>query len=266
MSGYLSKAQVDKLLAPINTARVGRDGKGFSHVAAYEIRAMMSRVFGFGRWSEEVTEQVCLFETSEERESQAGKKYTAWTVCWRSLVRLTVCAPDGTVLAVYTEGSTGEASNQPSRADAHDLALKTSQSGAFKRAAANLGDAFGLSLYKKGSTDALVWRSLVYPFTETRPEPGGEAVDAHIQPDGPAAEPEQPRRYPRPQSESDAEEAKARGITVEQARAERLARNKEIRDIFNEDSRGRAKGEPKLAERVSTTRGEEDPWATPPLI
>ena len=42
------------------------------------------------------------------------------------------------------------------RGDAHDMAIKTAETQALKRAAINLGDQFGLSLYKKGSTGPLV--------------------------------------------------------------------------------------------------------------
>lgn len=136
---YLTREQVDQLLKAINPLRVGKDGKGFSHVEAYELRAHLNRIFGFARWSEEVTEQVLIFESESN-----GR----WTVCYRSIVKVTVCSPCcGSWLATYTEGATGEAKNQPSRGDAHDLALKTSQSQAFKRAVVNLGDQFGVSLY-----------------------------------------------------------------------------------------------------------------------
>lgn len=161
---YLKPEQVDQLIRPINGNRVGKDGKNFSHVEAYELRAHLTRIFGFGRWSEELVEQELLFETMDtllRKDKQTkkpipGSEYAAWTVCWRSVVRVTVAAPDGTVLATYTEGATGEATNQPSRGDAHDLALKTSQSQAFKRSCANLGDQFGLGLYNKGSYLPLV--------------------------------------------------------------------------------------------------------------
>jgi hypothetical protein len=56
----------------------------------------------------------------------------------------------------YAEWATGAAVNYPSRANAHDQALKTAQSQAFKRACVNLGDQFGLSLYNDGSTEAVV--------------------------------------------------------------------------------------------------------------
>jgi Rad52/22 family double-strand break repair protein len=185
MAGYLSDEQLAALLGPIKPHRVSKDGKGFSHVEAYEIRSHLSRIFGLARWDEEVISQDLVFESAS-----SGEK-PKWTVCYRSLVRLTVRAADGTHLATYTEGATGDATNMPSRADAHDMALKTSQSQALKRCAVNLGDQFGLSLYNKGSYSPLVRLSLV-----GMPVAADAEVDAHIT--GPLApengEPETPQR------------------------------------------------------------------------
>jgi recombination DNA repair RAD52 pathway protein len=121
-----------------------------------------------------------VFDVSEER-SKDNKKYTVHSVCYRAVVSLTVCAPDGTVLATYVDGATGEAKNQPSHGDAHDLAMKTALSQALKRAAVNLGDQYGLSLYAKGSTSALVGRTLVYKtHPEAKSAEDSGDVDAHI--------------------------------------------------------------------------------------
>lgn len=187
---YFTDAQLGQLLRPINSARVGKDGKGFAHVEAYEIRAHLNRILGFARWSEEVLEQTMVFE-----DSTVDGNRTKWTVCYRSLLRLTVCDPAGHPLAVYTEGATGDATNMPSRADAHDMALKTSQSQAFKRAAMNLGDQFGLSLYNKGSMRPLVVRTLLWEppaADEAQPAAG---PDEHITtPLAPERDPEASQR------------------------------------------------------------------------
>lgn len=188
MSG-LTPEQHAQLLKPINPARVGKDGKGFSHVEAYEIRAHLNRVFDFGRWSADLTDLALIFEREKD-----GK----FTVCYRATMRLTVCAPDGTQLATYTEAATGEAKNQPHQGDAHDLAIKTAESQAFKRCAVNLGDNFGLSLYAKGSLAPLVKRTLI-AHTETPAEPASTSVDAHItEPLPKEGEPEDDRRETNP--------------------------------------------------------------------
>jgi hypothetical protein len=183
MSGF-SREQVDQLLRAINGKRVSTDGKGYSHVEAYDIRAHLTRIFGFGNWDTEVTMLEQVYESSEmkrKRNKQGeeyGDPYEAWTVCYRARMRLTVRSQDGTVCSTHEDGATGEATNQPSRGDAHDLALKTACSQALKRAAVNWGDNFGLSLYAKGSKAALIRRTLVMPDAEAAAD--GEAVDSHI--------------------------------------------------------------------------------------
>lgn len=89
----------------------------------------------------------------------------------------------GWSIATYTEAAAGDSQNNPSRADAHDMAIKTAESQAFKRAAVNLGDQFGLSLYKDGSTSAVVRDTLV------KPEDYSEQPAQNFAPEG-SAEPE----------------------------------------------------------------------------
>lgn len=206
MSNYFTPAQLGKLLEPINPGRVGKDGKGFSHVEAYEIRAHLNRIFGFARWSADLLDLTEVFATEKD-----GK----WTVLYRATVRLTVCAPDGTVLATYTEAATGEAKNQPHRGDAHDLAMKTAESQAMKRCAANLGDQFGLSLYRKGSVQGLVRLSLV--GGSATPVPVTE-IDAHVTESVPESEQVEDKRetstVATPPPPPPADDARAKAVEV----------------------------------------------------
>ena len=142
--------QVEQLLKGINPSRVGKDGKGFAHLEAWDVRAHLIRIFGFAKWSQELIELEPIFETSIEKD---GK--TRWTVAYRATVRLTIFTGD-LEDAVYTEAAVGDSQNNPSRADAHDMAIKTAESQAFKRCAINLGDQFGLSLYNNGGTSSVV--------------------------------------------------------------------------------------------------------------
>lgn len=138
------------LLQPISPDRVMRDGKGFSHLAAWDIRRTMNRIFGFANWSARVDHM----ELVNEREVQGKDGKTRWNVIYRA--RCTVEVGDymqgG---ASYTEWAAGDATN-PTLADAHDQAIKTAESQAFKRCCVNLGDQFGLSLYRNGATDASI--------------------------------------------------------------------------------------------------------------
>ncbi len=159
--GYLSRAQFDRLVSGVNPARVSKDDKGFSHLEAYHVRVTLNRIFGYGRWS--ATTMLCdlVFET--ETPSKMAGNGSRWTVCYKAKVCLSVNSPYGSPLASYTEYAVGDAANQPSRAYAHDFAMKTAESQALKRCAVNFGDQFGLSLYNKGSLEPVVGGSLVVP-------------------------------------------------------------------------------------------------------
>ena len=159
----LNSEQVDQLLKPIHPNRVLRDGKGHSHVSQQDITAHLIRVFGFGGFDTEVLDVSCIFEA--ERSDDKGKGTGRWDVCYRALLRLTVRDSAGNVACRFEDGSTATAQNQ-TRGDAHDLAYKSALSLSKKRAAINLGDQFGLSLYNKGQTSALVLGTLVHPDTE----------------------------------------------------------------------------------------------------
>jgi recombination DNA repair RAD52 pathway protein len=155
----LSKAQRDILLQPIKPDRVRTDNKGMSYLEGYEVTAHLNRVFGFEGWSKEVTMLEPVFEDSAPDEKKGGR--LGWFVCYRCSVRLSLhfeMAPS----IIKEDAGTGSAENQPSRADAHDLAIKSAVTDALKRAAKDLGDQFGLSLYRKGSTEALVRRVIPY--------------------------------------------------------------------------------------------------------
>jgi recombination DNA repair RAD52 pathway protein len=152
----LSKAQRDTLLQPIKPHRVSKDGKGFSHVEAYEIKAHLNRLFGFEGWSTEIESLTCIFETETEK---------GWTAAY--LCQMTLAVGD----KFSADASTGDATNQRSRSDAHDLAVKSAVSGALKRCATAWGDQFGLSLYAKGSMEPLVKR--VIPYEEVQDDNQG---------------------------------------------------------------------------------------------
>lgn len=172
----LNGPQVDALLQPLDGKRV-RQVQGNSHLEAWDIRRHLLRVFGWGGWAFEIVSCDCILERSvweseKHNETHKGRH----TVAYRVLGRLTIKDPSGVVLAVFEDGATGDAQNQPGFADAHDMALKTAMSQALKRCAINLGDRFGLSLYAKGSTAAVVGKSLAH--THSTEHDTVEAVEA----------------------------------------------------------------------------------------
>ena len=102
MSGFTPE-QIDVLLQGISPSRVAVMD-GMSHLEGYDVRATLTRMFGFGRWDEVSLEPTEL---------------------------------------LYAEETV-------------------------KRCAINLGDQFGLALYRKGATDALV-RKVVGHKSEPKP-------------------------------------------------------------------------------------------------
>ena len=164
--GYLTKG-----IAPSRVRQV----QGQSHVEAWDVRRHLIRIFGFGGFDIETLHADLVKEIEYPPGTLMSKKWVngkqtevpndqvRWTVVYRAEVRLTIKAPDGTPIARYEDAATGDSCNQPSLGDAHDQALKTSLSQALKRCCVNLGDQFGMSLYNKGSADAVVVRSLVTP-------------------------------------------------------------------------------------------------------
>jgi recombination DNA repair RAD52 pathway protein len=163
----LSEEQTATLLKPIAAHRV-KELDGNSYVEQFDIRAMMNRVFGFTGWGLAVTHLELLYEQTTE--TRAGKP--AFKTAYRCSVRLTIY---GDPPCHYDGASVGE-STMPDfkRGDAHDMALKTAESGALKRAATCLGDQFGLSLYDNGSLYPVVKRVVGYNTAEG--QPGWEAV------------------------------------------------------------------------------------------
>ncbi|MFB7592411.1 Rad52/Rad22 family DNA repair protein [Streptomyces sp. NPDC056169] len=176
-AAQLNEQQIGFLLSGINANRIGRDGKGFSHVEAWDIRRHLIRVFGFGGFDTDLLgmELVAQIDTPPDRPN--GK--IRYTVVYRVAIKLTVKV-DGVELGHWHGAAIGDATNQPALGDAHDLALKTADSQALKRAAVNMGDQFGLSLYNNGSLEPVVNRSLAYMKPQEAPK---LPVDPPVQPE-----------------------------------------------------------------------------------
>jgi recombination DNA repair RAD52 pathway protein len=157
----LSDDQREVLLRPIARSRVAiMDGQ--SHLEAWDVRAHLIRVFGFGEWSADLVDISLIHDL--ETTTRAGKE--ARKVAYRATVRLILHATG----ASYTEAAVGE-SVMPTfkHGDAHDMAIKTAESQALKRCAINLGTQFGLSLYNNGSLDDVVRALVAHPTIKAKP-------------------------------------------------------------------------------------------------
>jgi DNA recombination protein Rad52 len=147
----LTNEQHEILLKGINPSRIaqrqGGGGRSLSYLEAWDVKAHLNRIFGFLNWSADVLEATLAFE-----QDTGGK----WNVGYKVVLCLRVNG------ASYTEAAVGS-STLPQRGEAHDMAIKTAESDALKRAAINIGDQFGLSLYNNGSTTPVVVKTLVAP-------------------------------------------------------------------------------------------------------
>lgn len=136
----LSTRQNDQLLTPIHPDRV-LFKRGLAYLEAYEVKAHLNRIFGFAGWSQEVIRYQLHDRTQKGR-------VQVWC---DALVRLTVAG------ATYTDAAVGSESGPADELGSiQHLALTAAIASAFKRAAVNLGDQFGLSLYGDGSLEPIV--------------------------------------------------------------------------------------------------------------
>lgn len=163
----LTSDQVKELQKPIDPSRVKKDAhKGFSYLEAWDVRRTMNRIFGFGSWSAEITSM----ELVSEREVTQRNGKPGWNVVYRAQCRISF----GDLFeggCTYTEWAAGDSTN-PVLYEAHDQAIKTAESQAFKRCAMNLGDQFGLSLYNDGSTEATVNETVGQEYADAEKVPG----------------------------------------------------------------------------------------------
>ena len=152
----LNEQQYEQLLKPLNPARVAKrqgGGRSLSYLEAWDVKAHLNRIFGFTNWSADVLAADIAFEEKNEKEQ--------WHVGYKVTLRLRIHGNQDEYMqsCSYTEAAIGFAT-LTSRGEAHDMAIKTAESDALKRAAINLGTQFGLSLYNNGSTADVIGKTL----------------------------------------------------------------------------------------------------------
>jgi recombination DNA repair RAD52 pathway protein len=158
----LTDKQVRTLVANLNPQRIakrsGGRGAQLSYLEAYDVKATLIRVFGFGEFSAETTENRIV-----DARQVAGKNGAEnWNITVMTTVRLEIFQTG----AVFIESAAHTATNS-NYGEALDMAIKTSSSDALKRCAIYLGTQFGLSLYDNGATNDVV-RVVMAP-TQTWP-------------------------------------------------------------------------------------------------
>lgn len=166
MTSELTGAQLGALLAPLNGNRVAKRSQGgrqLSYLEAWDVRATLIRVFGFGNWSADVTEtkvirverDVPAFSGSgsdrKRKTDSDGNPDFNWSVTAMVTMRLYIHATGATYTETAAASQTG-----PDVGEVTDFAIKTAESDALKRCAMNLGTQFGLSLYDDGALGDVV--------------------------------------------------------------------------------------------------------------
>jgi len=148
----LTQLQVRALTSPLNPARVSKRDN-MSYLEAWDVKASLIKVFGFGGFSSELIESEILDVREVPQRNNASKVNMKVTA--KAVVRLTIHQTG----AVYTEAAIA-GSSQPDITESMDMAIKSAESDALKRAAIFLGTQFGLSLYNAGRTQDVVQRIL----------------------------------------------------------------------------------------------------------
>lgn len=164
---HLTKEQLSTLMSPlwadrVKTLRAG--GRSTSYLEAYDVKATLIRVFGFGGFSADVIDtKILQIERDVPKSGEAGKRgeTNAFRVTAMSTVRLTIHPQHDeyglstSEPVTYTEAAVA-AQTGPDPGEVADFAVKTAESDALKRCATYLGTQFGLSLYNNGSLQELV--------------------------------------------------------------------------------------------------------------
>lgn len=175
--------QLEVLAKPINHTRIAKrrqGGKELSYLEAYDVKAHLIRVCGYGNFDTELLD----YHFIATREYESNDKKPMVEVIYSARVRLSIRDAHGEGVCTYVEGACGSASGPASMlGEHHDNALKTAESDALKRCAINLGNQFGLSLYDNGSTGDVVRGTLLdqpKPEEEKKPDPEEEATKERL--------------------------------------------------------------------------------------
>lgn len=204
----LTDQQLAQLMRDLNPARVAKRKQGgaqLSYLQAWDVKATLIRVFGFGGFSADATDcEIVRIENNVPKYTGYGDakkelpiEYTKdgqikfGTANFRVTARVRVQLAIPQLGAVYSEWAASSQTG-PDLGEVTDFAIKTAESDALKRAAIYLGTQFGLSLYDNGST-AEVIKAVFAPGqewlrgTRINPETGLPVATKGAEPAAPAS-------------------------------------------------------------------------------
>ena len=153
----LTEAQLWQLMQFLSDDRV-KQLKGMSYVEAWDVKATLTRVFGFGGFSTQILNGSLIHKEQVPQARDANKMN--WSVAYECTMRLIV--PQ---LGAYWDETAVGSSAQPVIGEALDMATKSASSDALKRCATMLGTQFGLGLYDDGNQMEII-RRIVAPGQE----------------------------------------------------------------------------------------------------
>lgn len=171
--GFLTRKQIERLRMAIDPSHVDKKQGKLSYMAQHEVRAELTRIFGYGNWDTQVEEMEFLFEyevTQGHPEYPAPDKKPKpiyFRACYRAGVRLRIRDYWGRPVCDFKEFHVELNSILPDRGEAHAMAVTSVESYALRRAAIGLGDRLGLGLYDGGKETALVRNSLQFTDAES---------------------------------------------------------------------------------------------------
>ena len=120
------------------------NGRELSYIEGWHAISEANRIFGFDGWSRETVDIQCVL---------ARENRGSFLAVYVAKVRITVHA--GRSTTVREGHGTGEGRGS-SPGEVHDIALKSAETDATKRALATFGKPFGLALYGNGKTTSRV--------------------------------------------------------------------------------------------------------------
>jgi len=163
----LTEAQLWQLMQFLSDDRV-KQLKGMSYVEAWDVKATLTRVFGFGGFSTQILQGQLIHKEQVPQSRDASKMN--WSVAYECTMRLIV--PQ---LGAYWDETAVGSSSQPVIGEALDMATKSASSDALKRCATMLGTQFGLGLYDDGNQMEII-RRIVAPGQEWDVSKGGRVI------------------------------------------------------------------------------------------
>lgn len=134
----LSEKQLQQLRRKLNSQAIrtrNHNGREISYLEGWYVVSEANRIFGFDRWNRETLETRCIFG----RDVQG-----TFVAAYIAKVRITILGGERSIIREAHGAGEGRGS---SIGEAHEIALKASETDATKRALATFGRPFGLALY-----------------------------------------------------------------------------------------------------------------------